>query len=690
MGEAKVAAGCFSVYVGNLSSKVKWRDLKQLFQRFGQVLDVFIPKKTDASGSNFGFVRFPSKREAEMAVFMFEGAWVVDRRIQVNLARFRCRSNYWRRKQLKDADCVATLQNYRTQGFDPESRRVEEDGCKEPVEAMSPTKARVVSEEAAGGDSRKSSFGCLKKITGHVDDEALRRLEKCVIGSTPTACSSENVEDRLHNWGLGDLKVKYLGGKDFLIEFPDEELYKLLEENNWAILKEVFTEVQSWTETFRLSERLTWIEIIGIPLHCWNQETFRRIANIWGSLEALGENTNQMLGCEKVLILISTDQVKKIDEIIELEAGRDVFLIRVSESSLMVRNVVKNQPPPLQELSSSDSSSKKVSRKSKASPASRKSLGVPDSFKTSSLDLSKNEKTNTLKEVGEDGLSGNSMAVSLEKDFCNNEAIPLVTSELEISGTGKVKEVVGEDRRVGLSALGKDCNSFCDPARVDVLSMGLHPQNPLDRGSEDEIRDKLSSAELTKRAEKDKDLISTKGVSEDPGAFNPNYVLESQELDVFCPLDREGSSRRNDKSKASFIVDGGSHLEGINFELPELQNVFKESRLKKKKFGSLNEILEKGLSEVDRRKRDRVKKRTKQKRISKETTELEGCSITESDMQARRNYLLVEAFKTLEVGKKVGIEFIGDENEVVKDLILLAEKEVVLEGDLVFKVLIKR
>ncbi|KAK8557270.1 hypothetical protein V6N13_013545 [Hibiscus sabdariffa] len=307
-------------------------------------------------------------------------------------------------------------------------------------------------------------------------------------------------------------------------------------------------------------------------------------------------------------------------------------------------------------ISSSDSSSEKVSRKSKASPASRQSLGEADSFKTSSLGLLKHEETNTHKEVGEDGVSGNSKAVSLEKDCYNNEAIPLVTSDIEISGTRKVKEVVGEDMRVGLSALGKDSDFFCDPTGVDVLSMGLHPQYPLDRGSGDKIRGKPSSAEITKRAEKDKDLISTKRDSEEREA--PNCVLESQEIDVFCPLDREGLCRRNGKSKASF-VDGGSNSERKNFELPEFHNVFKESRLKKKRFGSLNEILEKGLSEVDKRKRDRDKK--------------------QSDMQARRNYLLVEAIKTLEVWKKVGIEFIGDENEVVKDLISLAEKEVATE-----------
>ncbi|KAK8652899.1 hypothetical protein V6N13_126922 [Hibiscus sabdariffa] len=110
----------------------------------------------------------------------------------------------------------------------------------------------------------------------------------------------------------------------------------------------------------------------------------------------------------------------------------------------MVRNVVKNQPPPpLQEISSSDSSSEKVSMKSKASLLSRQSLGEVDSFKTSSLGLSQNEETNTHKEVGEDGVSRNSKAVSLEKDCYNNEAIPLVTSDIEISGTWKVNEVVG-------------------------------------------------------------------------------------------------------------------------------------------------------------------------------------------------------------------------------------------------------
>ncbi|KAK8552984.1 hypothetical protein V6N13_055761 [Hibiscus sabdariffa] len=84
---------------------------------------------------------------------------------------------------------------------------------------------------------------------------------------------------------------------------------------------------------------------------------------------------------------------------------------------------------------------------------------------------------------------------------------------------------------------------------------------------------------------------------------------------------------------------------------------------------------DKGLSDADRRKRDRVRKRLKKKGKLEETTELEGYFVTDFDTHARINLLFAEETKTLEVRISVGIEFIGDENEVVQDLILIAERE---------------
>ncbi|KAL4383057.1 hypothetical protein GQ457_15G001760 [Hibiscus cannabinus] len=201
-------SNCFSVYVGNLSPKVNWRYLKKLFQRFGSVLDVFIPQKKDLFGSNFGFVRFPTIREAETAVLMFGGAWVVDRRINVNIAKFNSRTSFWRKKRSSrnNSWAVDHTQNHKNISGDPIANKVEKGECSqaETYEVQLPLNRVETSLE------KKE----IKRIQGHVEEEELWRLSKCLIGTMATTCSSKRVEERLDSWGLGEISIKSLGGKE--------------------------------------------------------------------------------------------------------------------------------------------------------------------------------------------------------------------------------------------------------------------------------------------------------------------------------------------------------------------------------------------------------------------------------------------------------------------------------------------
>ncbi|KAL4301708.1 hypothetical protein GQ457_10G005450 [Hibiscus cannabinus] len=159
-----VQSRCFTVFVGNLSPKVHWRFLKKLFQRFGRVLDVFIPRKSYLSGSNFGFVHFPSLREAETALFMFGGAWVVDHRIQVNIAKFGCRSTYWRKKQPKDR--VTTLAVNQRRGETRVSQKlilVDQNGAEEKNVPEELKEARS-ENESLGSSVNKTAFTEKKKV----------------------------------------------------------------------------------------------------------------------------------------------------------------------------------------------------------------------------------------------------------------------------------------------------------------------------------------------------------------------------------------------------------------------------------------------------------------------------------------------------------------------------------------------
>ncbi|KAK8632986.1 hypothetical protein V6N13_013841 [Hibiscus sabdariffa] len=173
--------------------------------------------------------------------------------------------------------------------------------------------------------------GNIKRITGHMEDEELWKLRRCLVGEMETVCSVSSIHNRLIKWGLGDINVQSLGAKLYLLTFMDEELFFMLEDVNWSYLNETFGEVKPWSEKVNYNERATWLEVRGLPLHCWNGESLKKIAEIWGKVEALGLNANHTHDCEKATILITTRHVRRIEEMVELEVGENVFLVYVRE-----------------------------------------------------------------------------------------------------------------------------------------------------------------------------------------------------------------------------------------------------------------------------------------------------------------------------------------------------------------------
>ncbi|KAK8681820.1 hypothetical protein V6N13_054221 [Hibiscus sabdariffa] len=178
--------------------------------------------------------------------------------------------------------------------------------------------------EKSGECSAQNRKG-LKFVQGHVDEESLSILNNCLIGKMAA------VLDRLHRWGLGEISVRYMGGRYYILEIKDDELFQMLKDLSWSYLLEVFIEIMPWSISFHLPERVTWVEVSGLPLHCWNLS----IAEAWGSLVSLGENALQGQSCEKFSLLITTDQWNTIDEIVEFSAAQEIFHIRVTELNLL-------------------------------------------------------------------------------------------------------------------------------------------------------------------------------------------------------------------------------------------------------------------------------------------------------------------------------------------------------------------
>ncbi|KAK8586429.1 hypothetical protein V6N13_010022 [Hibiscus sabdariffa] len=163
-------------------------------------------------------------------------------------------------------------------------------------------------------------------MKGHVEEEDLWEMRKCMVGKMATVCSVNSIHDRLQNWGLREIKVQRMGAKTFLLTIDDEDLYLLLEDLKWSYLNEIFCEIKK-------------------------------------------------RDCEKVSILISTTQIKKIEEVIEMEVGEMTVKVGIVE------------------LGFSEASAVVENRKSKADIASNKGTNEAESTSESSSEQGKLDTT---------------------------------------------------------------------------------------------------------------------------------------------------------------------------------------------------------------------------------------------------------------------------------------------------------
>ncbi|KAL4375895.1 hypothetical protein GQ457_02G040260 [Hibiscus cannabinus] len=294
-----------TLFVENIPATLHWKGLWFAFARHGDVVNVYIARKLSRGGKRFGFVRMKERIDAVKAIERLQGFVLYGSRLTVKLANAQGGSR------------LTSVNLSNIDDFRREARRV-----------------RINKEdetEKVTGDQNLSEESKHKRLSGHVENEDLWGLRRCLVGETTTVCSLSYIHNRLIEWGVREIKIQRMGAKLFLLTIADEDLFLLLEDLNWSYLKEIFSKVTLWSEKMNYLERATWLEVRGIPILGWNYTNPKKIAELWGTFEFLGENANHTLDCERVTVLISTKQAKRIEEEIEMEIGGEIFVLSISE-----------------------------------------------------------------------------------------------------------------------------------------------------------------------------------------------------------------------------------------------------------------------------------------------------------------------------------------------------------------------
>ncbi|KAH1108246.1 hypothetical protein J1N35_012014 [Gossypium stocksii] len=240
-----------TVFVYNILTSMHWKGLWALFGYHGDVIGTFIPSKRCRNGKRFGFVRFSNERDALRAIMRLNGFFLLGMRIKVKMARYNGKRKFWR---------------YASDKKDQEQS----------VEMLQETKTEDRIDNFVRNDLKTE----IRKVQGHVEDELLWNLQKCLVCELVSVCDSKSLIDRLAKIGLREILVRRIQGRFFLVEIPDEELLDMLRQTDWSYLKDFFINIVPWSEKLKIKERVTWIEVSGVPLHCWNYETFKQMSRL--------------------------------------------------------------------------------------------------------------------------------------------------------------------------------------------------------------------------------------------------------------------------------------------------------------------------------------------------------------------------------------------------------------------------
>ncbi|KAK8659987.1 hypothetical protein V6N13_050924 [Hibiscus sabdariffa] len=283
-----------TIYVNNIADRLHWKGLWLAFGRHGEVLDTFIANKRNKEGKRFGFVRTSNKSDANRMIERLNNFNLFGSKITVSYARFQTRQTFWRRLDPRE-----------TRNWDKDDKNNTRFAKGE--SSIPGTKEAYINKEGLkqveGDENYEDMEKKRLKFFRHVEEEALWNLKNCLVGDTPNICSIESVRSRLHEWGMGEIKVKRLGGRSFILIIEDMELYMMHEDLQWSYLKEP-----------------------------------------WGEFEAFGENLNCNIDCEKMRVLIVTEQVHKISEVVDLEVGNLVYEIKIIEVGFTDNSSKKTEP----------------------------------------------------------------------------------------------------------------------------------------------------------------------------------------------------------------------------------------------------------------------------------------------------------------------------------------------------------
>nr|GEX72896.1 DIE2/ALG10 family [Tanacetum cinerariifolium] len=266
-------------------------------------------QKKSKDGKRFGFVRFIKVFNVERLVSNLCTVWIDKHHLHANVARFHRTSldknrDDWQRNWENQKKVLVSNKFSR---FRDESRSYAFTVIRKTNEEMYTEPVLVLDDSCAN----KQVFSA------------------CLFGKVKEFKTLANVKVVLENEGFTDIELGYLGGLWITMIFKSEivkEKFQLC-----AGVGSWFSQIIPASNDFTLDARATWVDVEGVSLKAWSEETFKRIATKRGNILLMDDSGDDLFYSKRLCIL--TTVWTNISEVFKIMFKRKGYWVRAKEAT---------------------------------------------------------------------------------------------------------------------------------------------------------------------------------------------------------------------------------------------------------------------------------------------------------------------------------------------------------------------
>ncbi|PNY01681.1 hypothetical protein L195_g024982 [Trifolium pratense] len=299
--------------------------MSNVFQHYGDIVEVVIPARRDKRGERFGFARFVKVDDIRRFEYELDEIIIGRDKISVNISRFQRQERQNDRREGENNDAENRRERQKRDGDTIHNSDELRGGLN--------SYAQAVSKGARLNNTPIHVNQGLRKVSYRAAVEDLQSLKKALVGTVVQPGMSYNIQEEFHMQGYFGIKITPLGANMVLMEEQEEGELQALQDDAKDWLAQWFCLIKPWEPGCVDNERVMWVRVYGIPAHAWHVDFFELICKAYGFFINADDGTMKKNTMDVARLMLRTKRHKVVDDVFEAIINGETFSLRIIEDS---------------------------------------------------------------------------------------------------------------------------------------------------------------------------------------------------------------------------------------------------------------------------------------------------------------------------------------------------------------------